>query len=975
MGEKNPISSKSLHKEMAKADPLVRTKLHPPFIRPQLISRPELQARILDGTHFPLTLVVAPAGFGKTTLVAASLANCSNPVAWLALDKNDNQVERFLSYLIAALQSLDDQVGVEASQLLAGMQPTSPEKVFASLINDLDGATGEKVLVLEDYQVIFNHAVHAGVTFILDHSPKTFHLVIATRSDPPLPVARLRARGQMVELRGTDLQFTAFEAAQFFKEIMGLQLDDGIITLIEERTEGWVAGLQMAALSLRDHKDIQRFIQGFSGTNRFIMDYLLEEVLASQTPQIQRFLLDTSILERLSAPLCNALLALDQNPYGDESLDSICSDTYSCTQAAAFLEYLERQNLFLTPLDDDRTWYRYHHLFVDLLRSRQDTLYPGRSLRLHAQAAAWFENEGMTIEAINHALLAREFNQAARLVEEHTKQLIAQGELNALMSWIEALPTGLRLTRPWLCIHQAYAVMLAGRPVEVEPLLSQAETTLISANDLRMAGKTNQASEISGFTISEDETRALHGAIAAVRAFTAVIMGQNVEGLSQALLARELLPIKDLFDQSLVAWAFGRIMQMEGNLSEARNAFEEDIRLGRLMGNTWTLLAAQTHLAAVMQTQGLLFQARAVLTEALAEANRQGARSRGYMAWVEDGLASLLYEQNELEEANRLLTDAIELTRQWPNPNHLIYAYALQARVLLAWGDLRGAQKYITEADQVLRSALLTRSLRYTVEADIVRIWLGLQTAGVDFDPDDLVSNQANGIITAWHDQLASAVDDGKMLKECDQIAALTLARVSLAAGRREEARRMLELVTLSARSAGYIGTAISSLILTAIACQDHRAGSAPGDRQIQQAFPALDEALALAQAGGFARIFLDEGQSMRMLIAQRMAHNLPKNLGIYATRLLTQFNDEPGGIHVAQGSVSPNAKLIESLSERELEVLHLLELGKTNQEIAGHLIVAPGTIKAHTASIYRKLDVTNRTEAVARARQLGLIP
>ena len=363
---------------MQKADTLIRTKLRQPFTRPGLVPRPRLQEQIAQGLVGPLTLITAPAGFGKTTLVASCIAGCGVPAAWLSLDRDDNQAGRFLSYVIAALQEAGPAIGSEAARLLAASQEAPPAAVLTSLINDLDAAGGEIVLVLDDYQFIGSQAVHEAVTFLLEHCPRTFHLVIASRSDPLLPLARLRARGQTAELRTADLRFTEAEAAQFLNEVMGLDLDAPSVAALEERTEGWIAGLQMASiamqshLSLRDRKDVRGFIAGFSGTNRYILDYLLEEVLAGLPPNIQRFLLCTSILERLTAPLCDAVLADGEGPK---------------TESAPILEYLERANLFLVQLDDERQWYRYHHLFADLLRNQlQKSLGDQGVARYHLRA-------------------------------------------------------------------------------------------------------------------------------------------------------------------------------------------------------------------------------------------------------------------------------------------------------------------------------------------------------------------------------------------------------------------------------------------------------------------------------------------------------------------------------------------------------------------------------------------------------------
>jgi len=394
---------------MQQADTLIRTKLHLPFTRPELVSRPRLQQQIAQGLRGPLTLITAPAGFGKTTLVASCIAGPGMPIAWLSLDKDDNQAGRFLSYLIAALQEADHTIGSEAARLLAASQQAPTETILTNLINDLDNPHKEIVLVLDDYQFIHSQAVHEEVTFLLEHCPKTFHLVIAARSDPPLPLARLRARDQLVELRATELRFTDPEAAHFLNDVMGLHLDAGAVAALAERTEGWIAGLQMAALSMRDRADKLGFIEGFSGTNRYILDYLLEEVLASQSPEIQHFLLVTSILERLTAPLCDQVV---------ETFERSNVNTFK--RSNEILEYLERSNLFLVPLDDERIWYRYHHLFADLLRAQlQKSTGDQEVTQYHLRASEWYEQSGSVLDAIYHASLASDIERIERLIEQN----------------------------------------------------------------------------------------------------------------------------------------------------------------------------------------------------------------------------------------------------------------------------------------------------------------------------------------------------------------------------------------------------------------------------------------------------------------------------------------------------------------------------------------------------------------------------
>ena len=472
---------------MEKAIPLIRTKLHLPVTRLELVSRPRLQVRIAEGLRGPLTLITAPAGFGKTTLLASFIVNCGLPIAWLSLDKDDNQVEGFLNYLVAALQETVHTIGSGAAQLLGAARQAPPEAVLTSLINDLDTTGGEIALVLDDYQFISSQAVHEEVAFLLKHCPNTFHLVIASRSDPPLPLVRLRGRGNMVELRAADLRFTEPEAAQFLNDVMGLRLDARSIAVLEERTEGWIAGLQMAALSMRDRKDVIRFIEGFSGTNSYILDYLLEEVMASQPPEIQQFLLCTSILERLTAPLCEAVLEA-------RKLDGWIIDKLSenfnppnLLNCQPILEYLERANLFLVPLDDERIWYRYHHLFADLLHARlQQTLKIQDIAALHTRAAQWYEQNGLIYEAIRHASLTSNNEWVEQLIEQNYMEMFHRGEASSIRYWTGKLSKELIYRRPRLCIYEAQSHALFGQLDEADVLLAKAEEHLQADNpDLR----------------------------------------------------------------------------------------------------------------------------------------------------------------------------------------------------------------------------------------------------------------------------------------------------------------------------------------------------------------------------------------------------------------------------------------------------------------------------------------------------------
>ncbi len=495
---------------MQTTDPLIRTKFHLPFTRPGLVPRPRLQEQIVQGLRGPLTLITAPAGFGKTTLVASSSTGIGLPVAWLSVDRGDNQPGRFLTYLIASIQAADSRLGSEAAQLASGLQPAAPEAILTSLINDMDSRGGELILVLDDYHFINSQAVHSIVAFLLEHCPRSFHLLIATRSDPPLPLARLRARGQTIELRAADLRFSISEAAQFLNDVMGLRLDSDAVAILEERTEGWVAGLQMAALSMRDRKDVAGFVAGFSGTNRYILDYLLEEVLANQPPEIQHFLLSTSILERLSIPLCDALLA--ENPESGGKTGTEPSPTSHDSRSSAILNHLERENIFLVPLDDERVWFRYHHLFADLLRIRLKQGEAARVPGLHTRAAAWLEQNGHIPEAIHHLLAAHEDGLAADLVEQYGPECWAANDLSVI-KMAERLPHAMLLARPKVGLYQSWLYINQGLVEKAYPLLMELEKQFAGSDpnsDLHWVGmivRSGTGFSYPSFQISRDITR------------------------------------------------------------------------------------------------------------------------------------------------------------------------------------------------------------------------------------------------------------------------------------------------------------------------------------------------------------------------------------------------------------------------------------------------------------------------------------
>jgi LuxR family maltose regulon positive regulatory protein len=924
---------------MPKADTLIRTKLHLPFTRAELVLRGRLQEQIESGLRGPLTLITAPAGFGKTTLVASYVTGAGMPVAWLSLDKDDNETGRFLSYLAAALQEAEHTIGSQAAQMLAAAQQAPPEAILTSLINDLDSAHKEMILVLDDYQFINSQAVHEAVAFVLEHCPKTFHLVIATRSDPPLPLARLRARGQTAELRAADLRFTEAEATQFLNDIMGLRLDAWSVAALAERTEGWIAGLQMAALSMRDRKDVAGFIEGFSGTNRYILDYLLEEVLARQPPEIQRFLLYTSILERLSAALCEAVLEDDEGAKREGNDRAAPSEALLGGKAASILEYLERANLFLAPLDDERIWYRYHHLFADLLHSQlQKSLGAPGVAQLHVRAADWHAQNGSIVEAINHASIASDDERVERFIIQNYMVLVSGGEQAWMRFWTGQLSKELVYRRPWLCIYEAYSHSWFGELDEADRLLEVAERRI-------RTGETS--AEIPAL-----EAQSMRGLLAYVKSRVTAMRGDIQRAIELCLAAREYSPSSNLALQLDTRITLGYEYFLHGDYANASLILNETIRSGISAGAVINTVAAACLMARLYAVQGRLNQSYDMYQMAAQSIPEESGQHLGARALVEVGFAEVFCERNDLGAALAHIQRGLDLIPMWDKADDLALAYITLRRIHLAQGNRSEAMGAVEKAIRLIQTRGVFSEARKAVEIAQVKLWL---TQG------DLQAAKR------WAASQEERLGSGERFGFENELTHITRARVLMAENKLNEASGLLTHLEETARSAGRMGRAIEILLLEALARQER------GDSE--QALLALTKCLSLAEPEGYVRVFLDEGQRMQKLLAQWLAHASDSPLRDYATHLLSQFDAEAYAGTAGREKAPPSGDLVEPLSQRELEVLHLMALGRTNQEIAGQLIVAPGTVKAHAASIYRKLEVGNRTEAVARARQLSILP
>lgn len=918
---------------MQNSDPILRTKLRQPAIRQGLVSRPALLAQIKHGFSVPLTLITAPAGFGKTTLVAACVADCEIPVAWLSVDKNDNQVGRFLHYLVAALQETNPAVGKQAAQMLAAAPDAVAEAVMISLINDLDAAGGELILVLDDYQLITNPVVHEVVAFLLDHCPSTLHLVIDTRSDPPLPLSRLRARGQIFELRTSDLRFTIPETFQFLNHQMGLNLDDGAIATLEERTEGWIAGLQMAALSMRGRQDIGSFIQEFAGTNRFIMDFMLEEVLARETEAVQTFLLETAVLNRLTGPLCDAVTG--------------------STGGQAMLEQLERRNLFVVPLDNDRRWYRYHHLFADLLQAKLYQSGQEHVASLLTRAAVWCEQDGQISEAVSYALAARNELLAASFIETYWHQKVNNGEIETVFSWLNALSPALLKNSASLSAAFCMVLWLTGQVGAIEEHLENAERALAQQDEANQTGAAFYPTE-------------LPVVLAAMHSFVARYHEQFETAVALAEHALRLIPEDfpapgDAELRSLAYLALGSGYDGVGDLEKAVRCYVETIHGSRLVGNATGVAGITFRMVGALRLLGRLREAEAACRAALEffEANDMHRLPAAGILHV--AMSAVLVERNEFAAAEAHLAQGIELGKWSGRLNASQNAIHILCRLKLAQQDPAAAMSTVQEVERGLAqpASNLLKAELCALRARILIDLGAISEAAQQIERADRLTGQEQG-------QTRSIVD-------------LAACRLFAAQHPPEEAVVQLSQALERTEARGRMGAAIEMRILRCLALAQLG--------KTQEAEADLGHSLNLAEREGFVRVFLDEGKPMQKMIEHWLAHAKPGPPRDYAIRLLAQFNDDPGRV-VGNSEKQPStaglpapayqssaAVLVEPLSRRELEVLQRMALGCTNEAIARQLIVTRGTIKAHAASIYRKLDVANRTEAVARARQLGLLP
>ncbi|MDQ1373328.1 MAG: hypothetical protein QOJ09_666 [Actinomycetota bacterium] len=886
---------------------LLETKFNVPGRRRALVERPRLRQRLHLGADVALTLVSAPAGFGKSTLLTDWLATAATEgraTAWLSLDDRDKEPARFLTYVIASLQRSMPEVGAGALSLLSSADAPIDAAVGA-LLNDLQGVPHEIVLVLDDYHVIDAQGIHDAMAFLLEHLPSHVHLVISSRADPPLPLARLRARGELVEIRAADLRFTSGEASTYLTEVMGLELAPAQVTALEDRTEGWIAALQLAALSMQGRDDIAGFIAGFAGDDRYIVDYLVGEVLQQQPEDIRRFLLETSVLRRLNGSLCDAVTCR-----GD---------------GQAVLERLERANLFLVSLDDRRHWYRYHHLFADVLQAHLLDEQPDLVPALHRRASDWYDEDGDWTEAIGHAMAAADFERAAGLIELATPMLRQTRQEATLRRWVTALPEELFADRPVLTIARVGALMASGDSAGVELLLQSVERWLDPADD-----------GVKPVVVDYDEFARLPAQVEVYRAGLALLAG-DIEGtISHANRVLDLAEPSDHLHVGGAAALIGLAEWRVGDLDTARARYAEAVHHfvdGQFLPD---VMGCSLALADIQIAQGRLRDATGTFESALDLAQaRPGMRGTPDM---HVGLSTLLIERDELAGALQHLDASREHGEHAGLPQNPYRWRVALARLRQAQGDLSGTLELLAEAERVYNTDF-SPAIR-----PIPAVRARVQLAQGDVDA-----------ALRWaRERGLTAQDDLTYVQEFEHI---TLARALLARRSFDDSVPLLHRLLAAAEEGRREGSAVEILTLLALA------HDAQGDRAA--AAVRLQEALERAEPEGYVRVFVDEAPTAVPLLR---AVSLSGIAGDHARRVLAAADS----MNAPPAAVNGNA-LVEELSGRERDVLRLLRSELSGPDIARELTVSLNTMRTHTKRIYSKLGATNRREAVRRAAELGI--
>jgi len=928
--------------------PLLRAKLYIPPVRPEMVLRPRLLERLDEGLRLgrKLTLVSAPAGFGKTTLLSEwihvgvgsreyGVGEGHEPAgevsltpysllptprfAWLSLDEDDNDLARFLAYLISALQTIEGSVGQGLLTVLQSPGTVNVEPVLTTLLNEIAGLPDSLILVLDDYHVIESQAIDKALTFLLDHLPPQMHLGLATRTDPTLPLSRLRARGQLTELRMADLRFTTEEAAAFLKQVVRLPISSDDVRVLEERTEGWITGLQLAAVAMQglgQRDQIAGFIHSFGGSHRYIIDYLVDEVLDQQTPQIREFLLQTSILGRLVAPLCNAVVGREDSQ--------------------AILEELEAANLFIIPLDGERRWYRYHHLFADLLRQRlRQSLPPpsspplggmkgGRVAEYHIRASEWYTRHGFQLEAVHHALAGGDSERAADLIEATGLSLIGQGAFTTVRNWIDTLPESLVRVRPYLCVTHAWASNFTHQLDAIEPYLQDAQRAL----------------RAPGLPADDPVSRDVRGHIATLRAWNARRQRDNSLAIELLKEAVDSLGDGNPWVRTFADLNLGLAYMDDGELVKAADSLRNAVSRGSASENELASLIATSHLVAVLILQGRLHEAAELCRGTIRDQLARHGKPPPTLCMMHLRLGWVLAEWNDVDGYFDHLSQGIILADQIG-----FDSVVAAGSISMFWEKQVLAEQGIVIEFSKDVAGIIDRAM--TIETDVS----GTQRSSESDTDLSTIESQNIGIYLA----------DDSYFEIWPGYSGIARARKLAEEGRVKEALALLGQIYESAWAVEGLGLMIEARVSEALIHQSQD--------DLDPALEALEDALSLGEAEGYTRTYLDRGAPMAQLLIQAAARGIMPH---YTARLLAAF--ECGTKDERQTTEITPLSLIEPLSPRELEVLQLIAQGLSNREIGERLFLALTTVKGHNRRIYGKLQVQRRTEAVARARELGLL-
>lgn len=910
-------------------NPLLTTKFHGPPLRLHLVSRPRLIERIRKSSLYPLTLISAPAGFGKTTLLSAwhdEAIHHAVPVAWVSLDKGDNDETRFWAYLIASLETSSSAIGTPLIEALHAPNPPSIEHILTTLINTIRSTPLHITLVLDDYHLIETPSIHASLIYLLDHLPSNLHLILASRTEPPLPLARLRVRGLLNELHADDLRFTPAEAALFLHQMTSQELSETAINVLETRTEGWIAGLQLAALSLIGSTDIEQTITHFTGSQRTVADYLFTEVLQQQTTTMQDFLVLTSVLDRLSSSLCNAITGR--------------------SDCQTILESLEQANLFLVPLDEQRHWYRYHQLFSDFLRHRLHAIHPEQVPILYSRASEWYHKHNLLPEAIECALTAQDFAGAARLIEQVSTSLLQRRELTTLTRWVKALPATTLHERPRL--YMTYTTVLA--------TTGQMQAALQCLAHLAQLLQAEDALTALSLTPRQRSDLALE--VATMQQLLAPVDDHKQNNEHNAHPSADDGAQDSPGLRSMAAFSKGMAKGLSGDMEGAKQALREAAKLALADNNTYLALTIACQLGTILWSEGKLHEAYLTFQRALQQ-SKQSLDPLLDLGLAHIGLSSILLDWNELDAAAEHISQSLEQSQQSGNAAVTLFSCTALAQIQQAQGHLDTIPSLIQRAEDILHAYQFPSLILASVKGNLAS--LALANGNME---------QAATCLEEYH---LSAND----VPQPAHIAAyLALARLSIAQRKYDEALSLLSRLQQVAEEQRLIGNQMRILVAQTLALE--------AQERTSQALATLAHALSLGEPEGFMRVFLEDGLPMFALLTKlykvKLKHrqSFPHAFSLaYVSKLLAAF---PANVREAASSTSeeqsqpPPQPLVDPLSERELEVLRLIAAGKSNTEIAQRLVIEMSTLKTHIHHLYRKLNVHSRTQAIVRGKQLQLI-